>query len=344
MLETSLDRKIEVAHAVMERLDSGELLSNVLPQLKTLVGLEDNQTMTFFLDLTIYGMENIPGVKPPFEEQAQLKGGRLWAELCKTIDVKSIDVYSLIKDPASKRRPKRDHVINYSVFEMEQVSKAPPWESLSGRELLDRAFRIDLYYQEVQKTLAKLRSFLYDYASKIWQKSYREKERIQLLGPDYRLVLDSIGALNSEVANELTAALDNLRSENPANWALSALGCRNVILKLSRLLWTVPGDEYASMLIGATLNLKGNAEKNRLSAYIDVHWQEASDGEKRLLEEAHQLVSVIYNQGSKGKSGSRVRLAEAQALMVNTFRLVALLQETTDLTPLASSPLNVAPA
>lgn len=139
------------------------------------------------------------------------------------------------------------------------------------------------------------------------------------------------------MGSELLAALDQLASENPAKWNLAALGCRNVVIKLGRILWTVETDEYASTLLGRTLNLKGETEKNRLSAYIDVHWRSAAEAEKNLLEEAHGLVLPVYDLGSKGKSG-QIRHGEAQQLVVDTFRLVDLLRQAAGVTPIATPP------
>ena len=49
--------------------------------------------------------------------------------------------------------------------------------------------------------------------------------------------------------------------------------------------------------------------------------------------QSHKLVGTVYDLGSRGKSGT-IRRAEARDLVVNTFRLVDLLQETTELSPL----------
>ena len=145
--------------------------------------------------------------------------------------------------------------------------------------------------------------------------------------------MESIGALDSDVADELNAAIDRLNSENPANWGLSALGCQNVLLRLATLLWRAEGDEYQSLLLGRALKLTGEAEKNKLSAYIDVMWQAASERNKEPLEAAHALVEPVYDLGSKGKIGSRYRRGEAQELIVKTFRLVDFLQQATELLP-----------
>lgn len=340
MLEANLDRKIDVAHALIQRLDSGEQLSAVLPPFKTLAGLEADETMQFFFDLLIYGIKDVPGFKPPFHGLAERTAVALWMELCKAVDVGRITVDSVLEAAWDNKIPERDHVISINVYQMEQRQKAPTPQPPVSADLIEWGFKIDIYYQAVQTALHKLRAYVYDYASKSWQRNLKEKQRIELLGPDYRLVLDSIGTLDSEVANELTAALDNLGSENPANWALSALGCRNVLLKLGTILWKAKGDQYQSALLGKTLTLAGDVERNKLCAYIDVHWRAASGEKQQKLKEAHDLVQPIYDIGSKGKIGGKFRRSEAQKLVVDTFRLVEMLQDTTDLIPYGGQPVT----
>jgi hypothetical protein len=338
ILEANLDRKINVASALMQRLDSGEQLSAVLPPFKTLAGLEADETMQFFFDLLIYGIEDVPGFQPPFHGLAQKRAVTLWMELCKALDIGRITVDSVLKAAWSEKRRERERVITISVSQMEQIQKAPTLQPPVSGDLIERGFKIGVYYQEVQNALHKLRSYAYEYASAVWQKSLKEKDNIALLGPDYRLVIDATGALNSSFADELTAALDRLHSENAANWSLSALGCRNVVLALGSTLWQVKQDQYDSTLLGRTLSLKGDVEKNKLSAYIDAHWKVADASLKPLLKEAHDLVEPIYNQGSKGKAGNKIRRSEAQGLVVDAFRLVNLLQQATNLEPLLTLP------
>ena len=103
-------------------------------------------------------------------------------------------------------------------------------------------------------------------------------------------------------------------------------------MKLGRLLWKAPAEEYGSSLLGKTLTLKGESEKNKLSAYIDVRWKAASEAEKQLLQEAQTLEGPIFDLGSKGKS-DYVRHSEVRQLVLDTFRLVDLLRQATRLVP-----------
>ncbi|MDP3064994.1 MAG: hypothetical protein Q8O40_17590 [Chloroflexota bacterium] len=321
---------------MMQRLNSGELLSNVLPQFKTLASLENDADIQFLADMLIYGSGKIPEATKPSPKKA----ANLFLKLNEVEYVEGITFQSLREGiPEGKRLvlTRGTHAI-----EGELHAKAPSLSLDMTDDQADGVLRQRVLHDETLDVLNKRRSFVYDYASQSWQRNAKEKDYIQLLGPDYRLVLDSIGALNTEVADILTAALDRLTSENPENWALSALGCRNVILRLEVLLWQVQDSEYKSVLSGKTLVVKadekGAKEKNKLLAYIDANWQVADGINKTLLEEAYRLVPEVYDRGSKGKR--IMRRSEAQQLVVDTFRLVDLLQDATGLTPLTSLPVK----
>lgn len=336
MIESGLDRRIDVAHSVMQRLDASQRLSEVLPLARVLAGLNDDDQMSLIIDALTAGVGNLPSGWVGHDAESRLGATTKIFDLLHVPDVSSITVDSALNAFQTKRPPDRDHLISISVFEMERLKE--PLEMLPGmsEELFNRILRQSAYHNEAQSALYRIRAFIYDYAGQVWQEASREKDRIDLLGPDYRIVLDSLDALDTEFGSDLSAALDRLASTNPSNWKLSALGCRNVLLKLGRHLWLAPDEEYESSLLGMTLTLKGDREKNKLSAYIDRHWQASSDPEKTLLQEAHDLVTPIYDRGSKGKS-DQISHAEAEKLVRDTFRLVDLLRQTTGMAPICAS-------
>jgi len=126
----------------------------------------------------------------------------------------------------------------------------------------------------------------------------------------------------------------SIRSDNPADWSAAALQCRNVVQELGRTLFPVDFPEYESKMLGKTLGLRGEREKNRLSAYIDHHWGNADEKQRKDFVRCSRLVESIYAKGSGGKR--RVRRDEAQALVVDTFELVATLDDTTGLEPVVT--------
>jgi hypothetical protein len=179
------------------------------------------------------------------------------------------------------------------------------------------------------QVLIQLRAVIYDCVSTTWNEAIVEKNRIELLGVDYRSVTDRLGTLKTPVGGILLAAVDNLSTNSPEKWSLSALACRNVIITLSEL-WKDTSDIYITKS-GEELQLKGDKEKNRLFAYIDTWSRKVSPEQVSKLEEARSLIIDIYRRGSKGKRV--IQHSEARDLVVITFRLVDLLTQVTDLQP-----------
>jgi hypothetical protein len=188
-----------------------------------------------------------------------------------------------------------------------------------------------------RRILNGVRAYLYDYIAGINRWAVAECENQALLGPDYRIVVDSLDALQSGEGEKLVGALELLRSPNPEHWSAAALMCRNVVLALGETMWKVPGDTYESHLAEKTLDLKGEKEVNCLLAFIDYHFQKAiDDGAKGELQELHSLTPAIYQRGCKGKKSGVVRHADAQNLVVDTFRFVSVLQRLTALEPVTN--------
>lgn len=188
--------------------------------------------------------------------------------------------------------------------------------------------------------MQRVRNYLHRFVSDIWISSIEEKTNQELLGPDYRLVINSLDALETGVGQELLSALGLIKSQNPADWSAAALVCRNVILKLGRTLFPAQLDTYESSLAGKTLNLKGEKELNRLCAFIDCHWRQADDPSKRELERMDELARLAYGRASRGKRGTELRHADAQQLVVDTFDLVSSLGSLVGFEPVQAEPSN----
>ena len=333
MFEEQTDRKVQVASTILERLDSGEPLSTVLSQIKRLAKMHNDNFTAYRVDLAIHGLLRIPEREKRILDPTFMQAALSHCDLCKIEDVRNMTMDKMLKDVWKDKAPVMDWIIVVSVLEIENRPPAPEPSPDMTKERLDLLLQLDKAYHESKLLLTRIRAYFYDYTSEKLLEALKEKDRIALLGPDYHLVLSSLGVLDTVVGDELEAALDRLRSPLAANWSLCALGCRNVVMKLGKLLWQAPGDIYHSELLGKELALSAEMEKNKLSAYIDRHCQQAKGEEHEMLAEAHQLVLKIWSVGSKGKS-TNVRFTEAQALVVDTFHLVDLLDQTTGLVPI----------
>ena len=333
MITGELDRKIERAKAIIERLDSNAPLSHVLSPVRFLSNMTDDSVMVALVDILRFGLTNVPYQGIPFTDPAYRAAVLEHIKLCGVEDFSETSVDEVVDGLIRKglRRdtiPQKALVVPFSVHEMENMRLPPDPVFGTRRDLLNVAYQQRKAFDETRSILARLRAYIYDYVSRIWIEATREKERIDLLGPDYRLITDRLDALESPVGGELIAAIDNLASNNPAKWSLCALGCRNIVIKLAMILWKVPVETYTTK-DGTKLDVTKNKEKNRLYAYIDTCSSKVTSEKQALLDQAKDLVRSIHEKGSKGKRA--IRHNEAQTLVIDTFRLIDLLDEATSL-------------
>ncbi len=323
-----LDRKITVAQEIVKRLDSNQPLSSALSQVRLLANMTGDTLKIALIDILTHGLLNVPYQGIPFTDPTYKAAGLLHVKLCSMEDTTKLDINEIVdemkKGQRSEKIPIKNQVVTLSVYEMENQTAPPmiPWDS---HEMTNLIFQVAAAHDRIKSILITLRAYIYDYVSNIWIEATREKDRIALLGPDYRFITNKLESLETSVGSELLAAVDNLCTNNPANWNLCALGCRNVILKLGTILWQVPEQTYVTQS-GETLAVKKDKEKNRLYAYIDARSKGLTRDKQALLDEAQGLV------GSKGKR--EIRHADAQELVVDTFRFIDLLDESTDLKPI----------
>lgn len=328
-------RIAEEARAVLARLNRGDGLSTILPQSRALSKEYGDPKHVFWLDLETYGLAGVPGVSPPFKQQYQKEGGLIFAELHSVENVDELTVEGVrstgyLRDALT---PRRDAVAYQSVGEIERgiANWKPVDPSLALSLTANDVMRHGVVQAEHQRVLERVRAYLYRFVSNILAWAEAETENQVLLGRDYHVVVGSLEALESGVGEELLAALGNLRTDNPANWALAALACRNVVLKLGRTLFVSDQETYDSELAQRPLKLGAEMEKNKLGAFIDWHFRSATKSAKSELKRLEQLARSIYERGSKGKSATRH--AEAQQLVIDTFELVSGLERLTGLHP-----------
>ena len=334
-IKEELDRKIELADKIVKRLDSGENLSSVLSQVRLLMNLTGNQIMVAQVDILIHGLTNIPYQPIPFSNPTYIEAGIIHMKIWGLEDFSKISINEILKNPWPDQIPKKTLVLAKSVYEIENLDAPVDFTEQDSEYTLNSKLQHKRIYERSKSILLSLRSYIYDHVSNIWIESVREKDRIDLLGLDYRLVIDKLDALETPVGSELKAAIDNLSSDNAANWNACALVCRNVILKLAKILWKIDKNQYVTES-GITLEVTKEKEKNILHAYIDIHRRKTLDYRKDLLNKADSLVVEIYEKGSKGKQ--QIRHDEAQKLVTDTFQLIDILNQTTELVPVDKMP------
>jgi hypothetical protein len=336
VIEERAERLIGMSRAVLDRLERGDRLSAILPQARAAAELYGNGPHVHWLDCEIYGMQHVPFAKRPRQTEDEKAGLYLLGELRRVQDVRKLSVDGVLRDWPKAELPDRDIVVHQSVGHLERAIEEyrPPAPGDTWAPAADQILQLRVLHSEHRRILDSVRAYLYQYMDKIWSWAVQERNNVKLLGPDYRIVVDSLEALQTGVGQELLAALSHLRSTNPAEWALSALACRNVVLSLGRTLFPLRTGVHHCAMLGKDLELKGEKELNWLTAFIDFHWQTAADEDKRELHRLGELARRIYETGSRGKNKAALGHTQVQELVAHTFRLVSGLKEITGFEPL----------
>lgn len=321
-----LDLLIQLSRNVLDRMERGDELSDILPQARAVAEMSGNKKHVHWLDFEIYGVGDVPGQATPLRTVDERQGFQVFWDLHAVEDARDLTVDEVSKRWTSKADPETDKAVMLpsSISGLERMVKnyQEPDEHTKAFAP-DTSLQFTVLHSQHQDLLQRVRNYLHRFVSDIWLSSIEEKSNQQLLGPDYRIVINSLDALETGVGQELLSALGLIKSLNPADWSAAALVCRNVILKLGRTLFPAQLDTYQSSLAGKTLNLKGEKELNRLCAFIDCHWRQADDPSKRELERLDELARLAYGRASQGKRGTELRHADAQQLVVDTFDLVS---------------------
>lgn len=335
-MEGRVERLVTMSRAVLDRLERGDKLSAVLPQARAVVELYGDPARVHWLDCEIYGMPDVPLAKRPRGTGDVKAGLDLFCELRAAQDVRKLTVDDLLRDWPKDEIPDREMVIYQSVGHLERMvaehTALPAGDAWAPSA--DHILQLGALHREDQRILDRVRDYVYQYMNGMWSRALEERDNLRLLGPDYRIVVESLDALETGVGEELVAAVSRLGSSNPAEWALSALACRNVILSLGRTLFRLRSGTYHSRMLGKDLELQGQKELNWLTAFIDLHWQKPDGENREELRELAELARRIYETGSRGKNKTALRHAQVQGLVVDTFRLVSGLKDTTGFEPL----------
>lgn len=332
-IEERIDRLLSMSRAVLDRLERGDRLSEVLPQARAVAELYGDAAHMHWLDCEIYGLVDVPFAEVRRKKGHQKAGAYRFCVLHTAAEVRDLSVDGVLADWSKEGMPDRSAVLWQGVGGLERsiddYREPSPQEKYGSRA--DEFLQLMALHGERRRALERVRAFLYQYMNRIWSWALGERDNLRLLGPDYRIVVESLDALQTGVGQELVAASVNLGRDNPANWCAAGLLCRNVVMKLGRTLWQVPGETWESELHGRALQIGRDKELNCLRAFLDYHYRRSEPETRKRLRELEDVARGVYNRGSKGKRA--LRHAEAQQLVVDTFELVKAVDDLTGLEP-----------
>jgi hypothetical protein len=184
MKKRELGNKVELAHSIMEQLNSDAPLSRILSQIRLLASMNSDPVKVALADILIYGLEKVPYQKPPFKDPAYKSAVMEYMKLGSTEDFSDKTVNGVI---ASLRKgvhrdsiPEQTQVISLSVYEMETHQPPPSPVFGTENEMYDILLRQKLAYEEIKACLIRVRAYMHDYVSRIWTEATGDTEHEKL--------------------------------------------------------------------------------------------------------------------------------------------------------------------
>ena len=194
-----------------------------------------------------------------------------------------------------------------------------PMGNASERSNVRRQMRI------ASERLASRRTLIYSYAAR---KHYELKFAglaDDVFGRIRSSVDASIGLVVPDAVKKLTAVYDNLKSDNPEDWANAAHSCRRVLQDLADAVFPVQAETRTRSVNGKEVEIRLGAENyiNRLVAFVEDSL-ESSRFNEIVGSHLHYMgdrLDALFGAAQKG-SHATVTREEANRCVVYTYLMV----------------------
>jgi len=201
---------IDRARAVLDRLEQGEKLSSMLSQARVVAELSGDRRHVHWLDFEIYGVGNVPSQKTPLQTAEERAGFEIFWDLHAVKDPRSLTVDQVLESWTRRADPddRKDSLDPSSVAGLERtIATWTEPDEYFRVSRPDTALQMIANYSNKVDSLQRARDYLHRFVSDVWISAKQERDNIELLGPDYRLIVDDLNALGTGVGNELLSAL-----------------------------------------------------------------------------------------------------------------------------------------
>ena len=179
--------------------------------------------------------------------------------------------------------------------------------------------------QIASERLASRRTFIYSYAARKHYELRFAGVADDVFGRIRSMVDSTIGLTVPDAVKKLTAVYDNLRSDNPEDWANAAHSCRRVLQDLADAVFPAQAETRTRKVNGKDIEIKLGADQyiNRLVAYIE----DSSESDRfseivgSHLGYIGDRLDALFGASQKG-SHANVTKDEADRCVVYTYLLV----------------------
>lgn len=189
--------------------------------------------------------------------------------------------------------------------------------------------------------LASRRTFIYSYAARKHYELRFAGVADDVFGRIRSMVDSTIGLTVPDAVKKLTAVYDNLRSDNPEDWANAAHSCRRVLQDLADAVFPAQAETRTRKVNGKDIEIKLGADQyiNRLVAYIE----DSSESDRfseivgSHLGYIGDRLDALFGASQKG-SHANVTKDEADRCVVYTYLLVGDILSLSTPHPIPSQP------
>ena len=196
--------------------------------------------------------------------------------------------------------------------------------------------------QTASSRLASRRTFIYEYTSRRYYELKFAGVVDDVFGRIRSTVDTSIGLTVPDAVKKLTAVYENLRSDNPEDWANAAHSCRRVLQDLADAIFPVQIEPRIRNVDGKDkeIGLGTDQYVNRLMAYVED--SSTSDRFNEIvgshLRYMGERLDALFGAAQKG-SHSTVTREEAERCAVYTYLLVGDVLSLRKPSPIPASPV-----
>jgi len=189
--------------------------------------------------------------------------------------------------------------------------------------------------------LASRRTLIYSYAARKHYELRFAGVADDVFGRVRSIVDSTIGLTVPDAVKKLTAVYDNLRSDNPEDWANAAHSCRRVLQDLADAVFPAQSETRTRKVNGKDIEIKLGVDQyiNRLMAHVE----DSSESDRfREIVGSHlgymgDRLDALFGASQKG-SHANVTKDEADRCVVYTYLLVGDILSLSTPHPVPSQP------
>lgn len=298
-----------LARQLLQRLESAEPLSQILPAARRLTTLVDDHVRRQWLDWEINGYSRGP--------RACIRQGayRIWEPLHVMQDpVKTAAAMAAAPEPGPLPTDVPSILTTAPMAVLEATSKTEPLKP--GQTEAQYQMHLTALINDQQRAvlIVRVRQAVHDFASEVLQQLVGQRARIALFGPDAVTVFSAGG--NS--LDRLELAAENLG--RPGREASACLDARSALERMGLQLYAGDGQPYISPVDGKKY-MPETSESHRLHAVVDHLWSRVDDEDQReALKEAHQRIQRVRRLASRAKT-QPIPFADAKRVVEDAYRV-----------------------